>query len=103
MAILLEDMENTVTDPAILAFLDAIHTITNREVLPARDRAIKRVEEMALLNRNVNRAPKTADCGKSSVCSGNNADVPVRSASGLSFTTLLSGDADPSGNGNIPK
>jgi hypothetical protein len=96
-------MENTVTDPAILAFLANIHTITNRDVLPAHARAVKRAEEMALLNRNVSGTPTLGDCGKPPVCSGNNCDVPVRSAPGLSFTTLLPDNSGASGAGVLPK
>lgn len=98
-------MDILVTDPDTLAFLAAIHEITNREVLPARDRAIKRAEEMAAINRNVPnaRTPKVSDNGKPLVCSNNNGDVSVQPPPGLSFTTLLSGNSDADGASGVPK
>jgi len=101
-------MDNIVTDPDLLEYLSKIYDITSRVVLPARERAIKRMEEMAALNRNGSSksdsgTPAVLHNGQPPVCSGNNCDVPVRPTSGLPFTTLLSGNVDSSSISGVPK
>ena len=96
-----------VTDSEVLACLEKLHDITHRVVLPARERAIKHMEEIAALNRNgakqVAGTPEVLHSGESSVCSGNNGNVPVRPAPGMSPASFLPGDADAGGVSGLPK
>ena len=86
-------MQENIPDET-LAVLALFREIGTRVVIPAR---LKR-EEMIASSRNAG-ASKGLHNGKSDLCSNNNADVPVRSAAGLSPTPLLHGDTCPSSSG----
>jgi len=98
-------MEKNVSDPDTLACLAKLHDITNRVVLPARERVIKHMEEITALNRNepVTRTSEVLHSGQPSVCSRIDGNVPVRPAPGLSPASLLCGDADADGVSGVPK
>jgi hypothetical protein len=94
--------------PQTQTAVDAIFDITQRVILPGREKGAEYMTQransfLASLNRNVHRTSEVCNSGEPPVCSGDHNSVPVRSAPGVPPAPLLHIDAGANSIGGVLK